>query len=229
MAYRWLMRDTAYYNNRIVSTSNVSSGTATKYDFTGLTLLNSITNIDDGSATFMIPFDFYFYNTNYGNGNNGGVYWTTNNVLQFGTGTSTITWAANTGKGILMGNYDRRTNSFYYGSTMITSSNPTGYNIQKCICSYQNVYNDGGQNGCELQFRIIKGAMINSNQYVEIRINKAAQTKGNFNITNGTSFLYGTNVDYNGFSGQINKSCVLESNSTGTIWTFYNDSYMNIT
>jgi hypothetical protein len=223
-----------------------SNGVAVKFDSTGLTLMSGVSGVDDGSAQFILKsnnFDFYFYGTNYGFNSssspqllNGGMYWCTNNVLVFGAANNTITWLNNIGKGILMGNYDRRTNTFYYSNTAINSTSPSGYKIIKGLLSYRNLYTDGPANPCELQFRLLSPTNGIGNQYVELRINNPASTIGNgtgptsysFNITNGSAWHFSQSNGYALFSGSNNTSCVLTSNSTGYDWTFTNNSYVNI-
>ena len=229
-----LMKNAGYYyytNSQSSNTLPILSGTATKItDYNTYTVLSGVSGVDDGWANIPLSadMDFYFFNNNYGKvggvSQNLGINWNTNNVIMFGTQVNTITWNANTGRGVLIGNYDRRTNTFYY-STVQNSTSPSGYKIIKCYLFYQNVYNDGVPNGAELQFRLIRGTAANSNQAIEVRINKAASTAGTFNITNGTTFqnTFGATVP-----STLNTSFVLQGNSTGSTWTFHNGSYVNI-
>lgn len=235
MAGRWLMRDAAYYNF-ITSTSNtdaipISGGTAVKFTNSGMTTLTGVSGQDDswGNIPFSSDLDYYFFGTNHGRVNgataNNGINWNTNNVLMFGSQNGTINWNANTGRGVLLGNLDRRTNTFSY-SNVENSTSPTGYKIIRMSLFYQNFYNDGIANGAEMQMRLIRGTSSTSNQAIEVRINKAASTAGTYNITNGTTFqnTFGATIP-----STLNTSFVLQSNPTGNNWLFYNNSYVNIT
>jgi hypothetical protein len=209
----------SYYFNTQQSTGALIAGNATTtMNTTGLTVLSAVSGIDDGFGVIPINFDFYFFGTNYGNGLNSGIYWNTNNVIGFGPGNGTITWVANTGRGILLGNVDRRTNTFYYSSTQTSS----GYSFITCLLFAQNIYNDGVPNAVQFQIRIFRGS---SYQYIEIRCKQAASTAGAFNITNGTTFQN----TYGAYSNMVaNQSFVLQSDLNGNNWTFFNNYYVNI-
>lgn len=188
---------------------------------TGMTILSGVTGVDDGFAYVPLAMDFTFFGINYrtpASGATSGLYWNTNNVIGFGTGTNTITWNASTGRGILVGNSDRRTNSIYY-SPIQTSK---GYDYINFVLSAQNRYNDGIPNAIRWQIRMFRGS---SNQYVELRASTAPATAGTYNITNGTAFQ-NTFVGFTGVT--TNSSFVLESNLTGSTWTFYNNYYIDI-
>ena len=208
-----------YYQSQQSSTGAIVSGNATT-TMTGanLTILSGVSGQDDVGVTFPVNFNFFFFGTNYGNSLNSGIYWNTNQVIGFGTTNNTITWVANTGRGVLIGNTDRRTNTFYYTPT-ITSS---GYSYMSCFLYGQNIYNDGVVNAVQFQFRIMRGP---SYQYIEVRCKLAPSTAGAYNITNGTAFQN----TYGGFSNMVaNQSFVLQSDLNGNNWTFFNNSYVNI-
>lgn len=189
------------------------NGTA-NVNLTGLTTLTAVSGQDDSFAYFTVPFDFFFFGSNYGNGNNTGIYWNTNNVIGFGAGNGTITWAANTGRGILIGNTDRRTNTFAFQATASTTQ---GYSYTNNVLFAQNIYNDGVPNAVQWQIRLFRSPTI---QYVEVRASTAPATGGTWNITNGTTFqnTYGafTNVT-------AGSSFVLQSDGNGSNWQFFNN------
>ncbi len=189
------------------------NGTA-NLSLTGLTTLSAVSGQDDSFAYFTVPFDFFFFGTNYGNGNNTGIYWNTNNVIGFGPGNGTITWLANTGRGILIGNTDRRTNTF---SFQATASNAQGFSYINTVLFAQNIYNDGVPNAIQWQIRLFRSPTI---QYIEVRASTAPATGGSWNITNGTTFqnTYGafTNVG-------ANTSFVLQSDGNGNNWQLFNN------
>ena len=192
----------------------VSGNGAANLTTTGMTSLAGVAGQDDFAAQMTVPFDFFFFGSNYGNNLNGGFWWCTNNVFVFGASNATIGWVANTGRGILIGNADRRTNTLNYTSTIQTSS---GYNYMNFVLSAQNIYNDGVANAVRWQMRLFRSP---TRQYVEIRANTAPATGGAWNITNGTTFqnTYGafTNVT-------AGSSFVLQSDGNGNNWQFFNN------
>jgi hypothetical protein len=198
-----------------------SQGNATTtMSITGLTSLAGVAGQDDVGVTIPgITFDFFFFGTNYGNGANSGIYWNTNSVLGFGTPNGTISWAATTGRGILLGNTDRRTNNFYYSTTQSAS----GYSYLNCLLFGQNIYNDGTPNAVQFQLRFFRGPIA---QYVEVRCKQAPSTPGTYNITNGTAFQ---NTFVSPFTNMVsNQSFVLESDLNGNNWKLYNNYYINL-
>lgn len=206
------------YGRNISATGGdiVASGDGTaNLNTTGLTILSAVSGVDDIGVTFPVPFDFFFFGTNYGNGLNTGIYWNTNNVIGFGTTNNTISWNAGTGRGILIGNRDRRTNTFHYSSTASTYQ---GYSYIRIVLICQNTYSDGIPNAIQWEIRLFRGSLY---QYVEVRASTAPATGGGWNITNGTTFqnTYGsfTNVT-------AGSSFVLRSDANGNNWTFFNNS-----
>lgn len=219
MSFGWsVVRDSGYLSSSS-GTGALAFGNATT-SMTGpnLTVLTAVSGVDDGFGVVPVNFTFNFFGVNYGNGLNNGIYWNTNNVIGFGTGNGTITWGANTGIGVLIGNADRRTNTFYYTPTQTAS----GYNYVTFIIYEQNIYNDGVPNAVQLQIRLLSNGTF---QYIEVRCKQAPATAGAFNLTNGTTFQN----TYGGYSGMVaNQSFVLAGNSTGSTWTFYNNAYVNV-
>ena len=209
------------YNYERQFFSLLTQGNATTtMSITGLTNLAGVQGQDDVGVTIPgITFDFFFFGTNYGNGANSGIYWNTNHVLGFGATNATISWLANTGRGILLGNADRRTNNFYYSTTQSSS----GYSYLNCLLFGQNIYNDGVTNAVQYQLRFFRGP---SAQYVEIRCKQAPSTAGTYNITNGTAFQ---NTFVSPFTNMVNnQSFVLESDLNGNNWKLYNNYYINL-
>lgn len=190
----------------------VAGNGAANLSTTGMTVLSGVSGQDDAFAYVTLPFPFFFFGTDYGNSATN-FYWNTNNVLGFGTGVNTITWTANTGRGVLIGNTDRRTNTFYY-SPLQTAS---GYNYINFVLFAQNIYNDSVPNAIQWQIRMFRSASI---QYIEVRASTAPATGGTWNITNGTTFqnTYGafTNVS-------AGSSFVLQSDGNGNNWQFFNN------
>jgi hypothetical protein len=212
--------------------SIISGNATTNMSTTGFTQLTAVAGVDDGFA--YIPtdasFNFFFFGTDYGKNNVvNGIYWNTNNVVGFGTGVNTITWVANTGRGVLIGNADRRTNQFWY-SPMTTSGTSK---ITQFLLFFQNIYNDGVTNAGQYRIRLIRSS---TKQYIEVRIFKGSggansgtiSTTGQWNITNGTTFQGTYGSTFNSTFPADNTSFVLSSDINGNNWTFTNTAYVNI-
>lgn len=212
------------YHTVINSNANiVLTNGLTDMSTTGMTLRTSISGVDDGFVYLPYSMDFNFYGTTYNSdgstNTSNAVYWNTNNVLGFGVGTNTITWAANTGKGFLTGNYDRRTNTCY------SSYNSSGgISILKIVTSFQNVYSDGVPNAGKYQIRLIRDTN-SSKQYYEVRSNSGVSIGGTWSVTNGSTFnpnVYITNIS----SGT--SYVLVNNNLNGDSWTYVANSYVNI-
>jgi hypothetical protein len=186
----------------------------------GMTQLAAVAGVDDTFAYVPLPFTFNFFGINYSNSNPVSApafYWNTNNVLGFGTGTNTIGWSANTGNGILIGNTDRRTNTFFYSA--LQTSGTTNY--MNMLLWANNIYSDGVPNVIRYQIRFFRSP---NNQYVELRINGFGATQGQWNITNGTAFQN----TFGAYSASAGTSWVLRSDLNGNNWTFFNNYYINL-
>ena len=176
-----------------------------------------ITGADDSFAGIGTVFPFFWFGTDWGSGNN--IQWCTNNVMTFGGGNNQYAnWTPATGKGVLMGQYDRLTNY----STQFPPSTSNGYNIKRFIVNQRNSYNIVGSE-IQMEIRLIRGPAY---QYIEIRMaNWSAGIGGIWNISNGTSF-------YNPFSGAppvgTGASVVLRGDLSGNNWVAYNNYYMNL-
>lgn len=174
-----------------------------------------IDGVDDSSASIgTVGFSFFFFGTDYNNN----IFWSTNQVLQFGTNTGTITWSATTGRGILLGNYDRRTNWSRHFPTY-TSNN---HSIKRLVVNHANYYGTSGSE-IQMEIRLIRGPQY---QYVEVRMAYwAAGSGGNWNLTNGGGY-------YNVFSGAppvgSGASVVLRSDLNGNGWQAFNNHYVNL-
>ncbi len=229
MSFGWsIIRDSGYlaYSSAktiIVATgARVAGNAAANMNTSGYTQLAAVAGQDDVGVTIpTFAMDFYFFSTNYGNLLNSGIYWNTNNVIGFGTTINTITWVANTGRGVLIGNLDRRTNTFWYSGVQSAG----GFQYISFLLFAQNVYNDSIPNAIQWQIRMFRSATI---QYIEVRASAsvaAPSSGGAWNITNGTTFQN----TYGAFSNLAQgTSFVLESDGNGNGWTFYNNSYVNI-
>jgi len=209
-----------YSYERQFFTVLISGNLITTMSTTGLTDLTSLDGQDDLTATIPgVNFDFYFFGTNYGNGLNGGIWWSSNCALGFGTPQNNATsWTATTGKGILIGQYDRRNTTFWYSTPQTVS----GFSYIKCLYFGNNYYSDGVPNAVQFQFRFFRGSSV---QYVEVSCKQSPSTAGQYNITNGSTYQN----TYGSFTNMVaNQSYVLSSDASGNNWKFYNNSYINL-
>ncbi len=191
----------------------VGSSTAANLSTTGMTVLSGVSGVDDGNGLLPVSFPFYFFGTDYGSNLNK-VFWCTNSVIHFNTGNSTIGWTATTGRGILLGNADRRTNTIYYSSAQTSGS----FQYINLVLYGQNIYSDGVANAIKWQMRMVRGTSF---QYIELRANTAPSTAGTWNITNGTTFQN----TFTGFTNVIaGSSFVLRSDLQGNNWTLFNNN-----
>lgn len=225
---RWPMRDAYYFYEATSNTTPnfaeiVNTNRTANVSTTGLTVLSGISGVDDGSA--QIPnttVNFSFFGTNYGLNQNNGMYWCTNNVLVFGGPKSTITWSATTGRGILIANSDRRTNTFYYSGGLTSG----GYNYQRWVLRFQNRYSDRTPNAGQYEMRIFSNG---TNQYLEVSSATTVSTAGAFNITNSTAYQPTLNQTYSTRgSFTSNTSFVLASVVPGNTWYYYHNSRVNL-
>jgi hypothetical protein len=218
----------------IITNPIVSGNATTTMSITGATAIPGVAGQDDafGYIPTSANFPWYFFGTNYGSGAANQIYWNTNNVIGFGTGITTITWQANTGRGILFGNLDRRTdaNAYYFPET--TNQN---FRILKANFFFRNVYNAGVGGEGQFELRFVRNT-VSGLQYIECRVFKgspsvnsgAITSTGAWNITNGTTFQGTFGTTFNTTFPAGNTSFVLSSDANGSNWTFSNTSYLNI-
>jgi hypothetical protein len=209
----------------------ISGNATTTMSTTGFTQIIGLTGVDDNAAN--IPtnasFNFNFFGTNYGLANTNGIYWSSNNVLGFGSANATINWSANTGRGILLGNRDRRCTTCWY-SPMTTSGTSQ---IMSILASFQNYYSAGSANEGQMQIRLIRSS---TKQYIEVRVYKgsgganggAITTTGTWNLTDNTTFQGTFGSTFNTTFPADNTSFVLSSDLAGNTWTFSASSYVGI-
>ena len=217
----------------VTSNANiVLSNGLTNMDTTGMTLLSSISGVDDGFAYIPFSMDFKFFGTTY-NSSNGAipassVYWCTNNVLGFGNGKSDIYWSGTTGNGFIVGsglepspNGDRRTNNCF-----VSYSSSGGISILKLVTNFLNLYSTAQPIPCKYQIRLIRDTNASAGkQYLELRCNNAVTTGGKWSVINGTTFnpdAYITNI-------ATGSSFVLVNNNlNGDSWSYVANSYVNV-
>lgn len=184
----------------------------------GLTNLSDLNNVDDGYDNFPVDFDFYFLGTNYGNANNGGIFWTTNSVICFGSGSSSTVWSPTTGLGVLIGNADRRNNTFWYSGTLTSGS----LTYVRLLYFGQNYYGDGTPN--VLKYEIIMGTNL-SYQYIQIKTVGIGTNIGLWNIANDSSSFLDTCGDFVTTGGpEVCGNYLFRSDLTGNNWEFFPNS-----
>jgi hypothetical protein len=234
-----------YYSTQGRYSIIVPGNATTTVSTTGSTAIPGVAGQDDafGPIPTEAGFDYFFFGTNYGNaaGAPNGIYWNTNNVIGFGAGNNTINWVANTGRGVLCGNYDRRTdpNAYYFPVSTVGS-----YKILRCLMFFRNLYSSGGANEGQMAIRFVRNTSTGV-QYIEYRIFKGSGganggaittagygarpgANGGWNITNGTAFQDTFGNTYASTFPADNTSFVIQSDSLGNNWTFTNTSYLNI-
>ena len=171
---------------------------------------------DDTANPWNLPMDFYFLGTNYGKNLNGGMGWDSNFVISFSLAASDINWPV-TKPGVLLGNYDRATNTFHY-SPLQTSG---AIQYINCVLQGQNVFNDGVAYAVKYQYRLIRDSQY---QYIEIRGAAGGATQGTWTVVSGPP---GGNVLLaTGAYVGTGASGVWRSTATGSNWTWFGNSYV---
>jgi len=210
----------------------------------------SPTLLDDGDVPIpMANIVFNFFGTNYSNN----LYWSSNNALIFGTPNAVleVNIPRNLLPAILLGNYDRRLETFYYTNIVNTQ-----YSITVIVVTFYDYFIATIPNSTyQYQIRLIKENSGTQRQFVEVYIVSSPpspgyssaiavypsgtnmDTNGNpidstknspYNITNGTVFLNPCASTFSTVSPAANTSFVFSSDSTGTSWIFTNNSYVNV-
>jgi hypothetical protein len=192
---------------------------------------------------------FNFFGINYSTN----LYWNTNNAITFGTmSPNLVSVSYNTVPAILLGNYDRITKSLYY-SNLIRND----YSITTILSTFFNYYTDNISTASTYtyQIRLIKENTGSQKQYIEVSVitsppstgyssgihtypsgtdidtNNLAidQTKTSpYNSTNGVSFINPCGSTFSLNSPSPNTSFIFSSDSTGSVWTFTNNTYINV-
>jgi len=206
-------------NLQSINISLLTCDNPANMDTTGLTNLSGLNNNDDDWDNFPVDFNFYFLGTNYGNGNNEGIYWDTNSVIGFGPGHSNNPWGPSTGLGILIGNEDRRNNTFWYSGTLTSG----GLTYVRLLYFGQNYYGD--ETPDILQYEIIMGK-TSSYQYIEIRTAGTGLDIGLWNIANDSPDFLGTCGTFDTVGGGPFPcgSYLFRSDLSGNNWQFFPNS-----
>ena len=185
----------------------------------GYTNLSGLNTLDDSALNIPISgFDFQFFNSFLP------IYWSTNAVIGFGSPTSTISWSPGTGLGILIGNTDRRNNTFYY-SSLLTGSSPA-IKYVKFLFFGQNYYNDGIPNVLKYEITM---AIDGISQYVQIKTAGVGSIIGQWTIaTPSPSFLNICDTFLSNGGPAVGGSYVFKSDVDGTGWTFHANHHIEI-
>ena len=215
-------------------------------------------NVLDDSAIHIPTggMDFYFFGTNYGAANN--IYWNSNNAITFGPFTAPDIFkntcpAILLGNydrycsGVYYGNYVTAGNKFAITKIVVYFSNyytdltgltagkyqirlireETGANRQWVeVTVISSVSSPGYSNNSSVTYPSgtdPSGNPINTNgQLID------STKKSPYDITNGTNFINVTGTTFSTVSPQTGTSFIYESDSTGSVWEFYNHAYLNI-
>ena len=186
-----------------------------------------------------VDFDFYFYGTNYGRGQNGSIWIHTFGALGFGTASNTYDWQPSTGKALLLGWSNGRASP--WGSYSGHSSLTNGYSERSLFYSVRNsnsyTYTPGytytsyygwqqyqpGYNSWDdytyWQYTI-RMARTNTHQYIDIRCTNSASIQGRWQICTGVNL-------YNIQALTAGQSMVLVSDAFGANWTVLYPYYIN--
>lgn len=177
-----------------------------------------IDGVDDSYGGIgTVGFPFYWFGADYGSSS--AIYWNTNQALTFGNASTQYTnWSPGTARGVLMGQYDRRTNWSRFYTPYTTNS----HSVKRINVNQANYYATSGSE-IQMEIRLIRGPEY---QYIEIRMAYwAAGTGGQWVLSDGGSFYYP-------FSGAppvgTGASVVLRGDLNGYNWVAYNNYYMNI-
>ena len=204
-----------FYTLPLPGATIVSGAGAANMSNVGMTALVSAYQ-DDTANPWNLPMDFYFLGTNYGKNLNGGMGWCSNFVISFSLSGNDINWP-NTKPGVLLGNFDRATNTFHYSGLQTSGS----VQYINCVLQGQNAYNDGVAYAVKYQYRLIKDPQY---QYIEIRAAAAPGTQGTWRVVSGPP---GGNVILaTGAYVGTGQSGVWRSTATGTNWTWFANSYV---
>jgi hypothetical protein len=192
---------------------------------------------------------FNFFGTNYSTN----IFWNSNNAITFGAMNTNLSIDINRNSipSILLGNYDRMLRSIYYKNTITTN-----YSIVELQPTIFNYYTDAASaTTYPWRIRLIKENVGYQRQFVEVSTGTAplsspgyssaitsypsgsVDANGNpidptksspYNITNGTAFLNLFGSTFALTSPPANTSFVLSSDSSGSNWTFTNNSVVNV-
>ena len=246
----------------------VMSGTGSLYNetLTQVTIPGSLSDtrvpvanflLDNGDVPIpMAGMIFNFFGTNYSTN----LYWSSNNALVFGTPNPQfeVNISHNTVPSILLGNYDRLLEKFYYKNISTTNYSMTVLHVY--FWEYYKT-NYIRSTTYKYQIRLIKEKGGTQRQFVEVYviygisdmcpgystgisdyppltpIANPTDSNGDpidstkyspFNITNGTNFLNPCGTTFSTVSPSSNTSFVFSSDSTGTSWVFTNNAYVNV-
>ncbi len=170
--------------------------------------------IDDQAFGFTLPFAFKMFGTNYGNNANGGITYTSNNYLTFGT-YQPDDWAqyygftaASPGRGLFMNSRDNMMTSLAMDPVTING-----------VTAFRIVY-EGYQYGADEDTIQNQTIEIFSNQHINIIYGVQTDTSGVAALSNGTSYF---------LSGQLtpasNTVYHLSSDADGNNWVVTSGLY----
>lgn len=165
--------------------------------------------------------DFFFYGMNFGNGTNGGIWWSTNNILSFGGGTTVSSSDDISGiEGIFLGLADREMEQMY----AFPVEHKGNYDIYKLIVLQHTL--GAEEEKSRFEIRLVRERKGYFRQWIEVRTATANPTVGFFNVqapSNELQYTFGTSYAWNSSS-----SFVLASNSQGDNWKLFDQTHLSI-
>jgi hypothetical protein len=241
------------YQNSVISSNELLTG-GTNINLSGIydAGIPQSGVLDDGNVPIpMGGMVFNFFGVNYSSN----MFWNSNNAITFGAmNPFLVSISHNTIPAILLGNYDRLLKKLSYKNSIgtnysITTLYPQFFNYFTDNIATAALYT--------WRIRIIKQNSGLKNQYIEVCAGGQStvpttgyssslhvypsginidsngltidQTKTSpFNITDGNAFINLCGTIFGITSPLANTSFVFASDSTGSKWKFYNNSYVNV-
>lgn len=212
-----------FYNKRYLSTLN-SGNAAANLDTTGGNAQIN-TDTDDGYVQIAnIDFPFFWLGVNYGNNNNNGIYWNTNQAITFGNySIQHLAWSPSTARGILLGKADKDTKSFHSMPTITRGS----YKIKRLVIYNYNHATSWITSTWEI--KLVRGDY----QYIELRVAAISTTNfGQWVASDNTNWFDIFGIGSNGAVSTSNpisvgESLVLRSDLNGNNWTCFKNHYLD--
>ena len=207
------------YNSPWMPTRIVSGNTSANMDEdNAIPMFNGLSSNND-SSIINVGFQFFWFEIDYGTNSN--IKWNANNGLIFGSTDNLNSWvsslAANTGKGVYIGYYDR----VLYSAIEFNSYRISGFNVKRFIVKSSDYQEIPPNPLIIMEIILIRNS---TKQFIEIKLNKwsSAMQKGEWKISSGSLFY----EILSGFSTRLQNgaSILLNSSLNGTGWGATNES-----
>jgi len=161
-----------------------------------------------------VPFPFYFNNVNYGNRQNGGIYWSSNNYINFGFGSPQYSGfsASSPGRGIYMNARDNMM-TFLYVATDTPNS------IRRFSLTYEG-YQFGQASNTTQNIKVEMFAMGTTGQILPQTANKCYNGSAWSDCYQVVNILYGVQMSTTGVSAISNGSSYINVYGLPTTATY---------